>query len=211
VIFYNIHLPNNFNAPFKARNMQDYWQRHHITLSRFLGSYVFRNVYRKGSRWRNFYVATMVTFLVSGIWHGAGWNFIVWGLWFGFFVAMEKYTLLRWKRFPVVLSRILALAVVYIGWGIFYFEDFSRMTEFYRSLFMGAGDTSMDATVLLNNGWLLLVALILCLPVGKTISSIPMPKWSVTVGKSLVSILILLISAALLVGATNNAFIYTRF
>ena len=69
----------------------------------------------------------------------------------------------------------------------------------------------MDATVLLNNGWLLLVALILCLPVGKTINSIPMPKWSVIVGKSVVSILILLISAALLVGATNNAFIYTRF
>ena len=201
-------FPENFNHPYCCTSVTDFWRRWHMTLGSFFRDYVYIPL---GGNRKHQMLNIFIVWFLTGFWHGASWNFIVWGLWFGFFVAMEKYTVLRWKRFPVALSRVLSLAVVYIGWGIFYFEDFSRMTAFYRSLFMGAGDTSMDATVLLNNGWLLLVALILCLPVGKTISSIPMPKWSVTVGKSVVSILILLISAALLVGATNNAFIYTRF
>lgn len=201
-------FPENFNHPYCCTSVTDFWRRWHMTLGSFFRDYVYIPL---GGNRKHQMLNIFIVWFLTGFWHGASWNFIVWGLWFGFFVAMEKYTVLRWKRFPVALSRMLALAVVYIGWGIFYFEDFSRMTSFYHSLFIGTGDLSMDATVLLNNGWLLLVALVLCLPVGKTISSIPMPKWSVTVAKSVVSILILLISAALLVGATNNAFIYTRF
>ena len=76
---FNIRIPQNFNSPYKAKDFQEYWQRWHMTLSRFLGAYVFRNVYRKGVKYRNYYVATMVTFFVSGFWHGAGWTFVVWG------------------------------------------------------------------------------------------------------------------------------------
>ena len=90
-LFYNIHLPENFNSPWKSRNMQQYWQRQHMTLSRFLGGYVFRNVFRKGCWWRNYYIATIVTMLVSGIWHGAGWNFIVWGIVNGLLVCIGAW------------------------------------------------------------------------------------------------------------------------
>ena len=73
-LLFNIKIPQNFNSPYKAKDFQEYWQRWHMTLSRFLGTYIFRNVYRKGVKYRNYYVATMVTFFVSGFWHGAGWQ-----------------------------------------------------------------------------------------------------------------------------------------
>ena len=70
---FNIMIPQNFNSPYKAKNFQEYWQRWHMTLSRFLGSYIFRNVYKKGVKWRNYYVATMVTFFVSGFIYHRSW------------------------------------------------------------------------------------------------------------------------------------------
>ena len=89
-LMFNIHIPQNFDSPYKARNFQDYWRRWHITLSRFLSTYIFRSVYKKDCKWRNYYIATMVTFLVSGFWHGAGWTFVVWGLVNGFFVCVAS-------------------------------------------------------------------------------------------------------------------------
>ncbi len=62
-----------------------------MTLSRFLCNYIFRSVYSKDGKWRNYYVATMVTFFVSGFWHGAGWTFVVWGLVNGFFVCTARW------------------------------------------------------------------------------------------------------------------------
>lgn len=200
-------FPENFNHPYCCTSVTDFWRRWHMTLGSFFRDYVYIPL---GGNRRHQMLNILIVWILTGFWHGASWNFILWGLWFGLFVALEKYTILRWKRFPVALSRILALVVVNAAWGIFYFDDMGRMLSFYKA-FSNFGDMSMDLTILLNNGWLLLVAAVLCLPVGQMISSIPMPKWSLTVLKSVFSVLILIISAALLVGATNNAFIYTRF
>jgi D-alanyl-lipoteichoic acid acyltransferase DltB (MBOAT superfamily) len=101
---FNINIPHNFNSPYKARNFQDYWQRWHITLSRFLGDYIFRTVYRKGDKYRNFYVATMTTFLVSGFWHGAGWTFVAWGVLNGIFICAASWMKRHNKRFPFMLA-----------------------------------------------------------------------------------------------------------
>ena len=77
--------------PYKAKDFQEYWQRWHMTLSRFLSSYIFRNVYRRGVKYRNYYVASMCTFFVSGFWHGAGWTFVVWGIVNGILVCIASY------------------------------------------------------------------------------------------------------------------------
>lgn len=125
-LFFNIAIPRNFNSPYKARNFQDYWKRWHMTLSRFLGDYIFRSVFRKGSKWRNYYVATMVTFFVSGFWHGAGWTFVVWGLINGFFVCCASYMSRKGWKFPalvaypltavgVVLTRVLFVSNTFTG------------------------------------------------------------------------------------------------
>ena len=130
-LMFNIHIPQNFDSPYKARNFQDYWRRWHITLSRFLSTYIFRSVYKKDCKWRNYYIATMVTFLVSGFWHGAGWTFVVWGLVNGFFVCVASWmkrkgwSLPAWLAYPltavgVILARVLFVSSSFTdAWNVY--------------------------------------------------------------------------------------------
>ena len=134
-LLFNVIIPENFNSPYKARNFQDYWQRWHMTLSRFLGAYIFRSVYRKGSRFRTYYVATMVTFFVSGFWHGAGWTFVVWGVVNGILVciasAMKRHSL----SLPTNPAHILTLLGVVLTRILFVAKDFHQAGVVFQSLF----------------------------------------------------------------------------
>lgn len=110
-LLFNIRLPANFDSPYKANNFADYWRRWHMTLSRFLGDYVFRSIFKKGSGSFNFYFATFITFLVSGFWHGAGWNFIWWGIFNGIFVMLSHY----FHRAKISFPNWLAWGVTFLG------------------------------------------------------------------------------------------------
>lgn len=201
-------FPENFNNPYCCSSVTDFWRRWHMTLGSFFRDYVYIPL---GGNRRHQIFNILIVWMLTGLWHGAYWNYVIWGLWFGLFLVIEKFTFLKWKRFPSILTRIFSLVVVFLGWGIFYFEDFSKMKAFFNALFCSQADFSLDSTVLLNNGWLLLVALLFCLPVNEFAAKISAPKWCTVTLKTIVSGLILIVSAALLVGATNNAFIYTRF
>ncbi|CAM3858372.1 MBOAT family O-acyltransferase [Arcobacter cloacae] len=115
---FNINIPKNFNSPYKARNFADYWKRWHITLSRFLGDYIYKSLGGNKSLVWVMYLNIMITFFVSGFWHGAGWNFVVWGLLNGIFVVMahmmkkanlEMNFYVAWflMFFGLILTRIL--------------------------------------------------------------------------------------------------------
>ncbi len=106
-LFFNVHLPQNFNSPYKARNFRDYWRRWHISLSKFLSDYVFRSVYKKGDGSVKFYAAVMTTFLVSGFWHGAGWRFVLWGGINGLFVCGAHFMTRRKWAMPSAIAWIL--------------------------------------------------------------------------------------------------------
>ncbi len=134
-MMFNIAIPHNFDSPYKARNFQDYWRRWHMTLSRFLSTYIFRSVYKKGSRWRNYYMATMVTFFVSGFWHGAGWTFVVWGLVNGFFVCTASWMKRKGWKFPAPAAYILTAVGVVGARVLFVANSFSDAWNVYRGMF----------------------------------------------------------------------------
>nr|WP_269669496.1 MBOAT family O-acyltransferase [Paenibacillus sp. GSMTC-2017] len=123
-LLFNIRLPHNFNSPYKARNFREYWQRWHMTLSKFLSDYIFRSFYRKGSGSFNFYFAVMMTFFVSGFWHGAGWQFIFWGLINGIFVCMSHFMYRNKFKLPFILAWTLTFAGV-VGTRILFVSDSS--------------------------------------------------------------------------------------
>ena len=133
-LMFNIIIPYNFDSPYKARNFQDYWRRWHITLSRFLSTYVFRNVYKKDSKWRNYYFATMVTFLISGIWHGAGWTFVVWGIINGILVCISAWMNKKEIKLPFVIAFILTALGIVLTRILFISNSFKDALLTYKGL-----------------------------------------------------------------------------
>ena len=102
--FFNIELPQNFNSPYKARNFADFWRRWNITVSNFLENNVFKNIFHFGNGKIKLVYATLVTFIVSGIWHGAGWHYIFWGLANGIFVCVANLMTLYRKKLPFPIA-----------------------------------------------------------------------------------------------------------
>lgn len=150
-LMFNIVIPQNFNSPYKATDFQEYWKRWHMTLSRFLSTYIFRSVYKKECKWRNYYIATMVTFFVSGFWHGAGWNFIVWGLVNGILVCIAAYRNRKGKKSPYLLAFILNFILVIMTRVLFVSENFTYAWEVYKGMFNFASLANTDFLAFWNN------------------------------------------------------------
>lgn len=108
---FNIDLPINFNSPYKARNFAQYWQRWHITLSRFLSDYVYKSLGGNKKIAYVMYLNILITFFVSGVWHGAGWTFVVWGILNGIFVVMAHMM----KKAKIKLNFFLAWGLMFLG------------------------------------------------------------------------------------------------
>ncbi len=102
--FFNIDLPQNFNSPYKARNFADFWRRWNITVSNFLENNIFKNIFHFGNGKIKLIFATLVTFIVSGLWHGAGWHYIFWGIANGIFVCFANMMTLYRKRLPFPIA-----------------------------------------------------------------------------------------------------------
>ena len=133
-LLFNMRIPHNFDSPYKARNFQDYWRRWHMTLSRFLSAYIFRSVYKKEVPWRNYYIATMVTFLVSGFWHGAGWTFVLWGIINGFLVCIASAMKRRNLKLPFLPAFLLTALGVVLMRILFVADSFADVRTVYASL-----------------------------------------------------------------------------
>lgn len=131
----NIKLPVNFNSPYKAVNIQDFWRRWHISLSTFLRDYIY--IPLGGSRvaaW-HIYSNILVTFILGGIWHGAGWNFLLWGIWHGVGIVM----FLLFKKIikfsmPSCMARFITFIFVSYGWVFFRAENFLQIKSILSSI-----------------------------------------------------------------------------
>ena len=124
-VMFGIVIPINFNSPYKARNFAEYWRRWHISLSKFLGDYIFRNVYKKDAGPLNFYYALFITFLVSGFWHGAGWTFVVWGIINGLFVIFSHMMIRAELRLPYIIAWSMTFLGIIGTRVLFVSNDFS--------------------------------------------------------------------------------------
>ena len=214
------HFNENFRHPYCCNSITDFWRRWHISLGSFFRDYVYIPL---GGNRSHQALNILVVWFLTGMWHGASWNFILWGLYFGLIVMVEKYTLLRVNKYiPNVLLHVYSLLLVVIGWGIFYFDDFDRMLAFF-GVFFGQGAVFEDfvtESALLDNFWLWIVAVLFSMPLRGAAGRLGMRmlgRWpavhgtAVLVFRTALSVAILVLSVAMLVGATNNAFIYTRF
>ncbi|MDR3296479.1 MAG: hypothetical protein LBT26_11755 [Clostridiales Family XIII bacterium] len=138
-LFFGVKLPLNFNSPYKARNFVDFWRRWNITLTGFLNEYVFNSVYRFGQRAGRLFLGVMVTFLVSGLWHGAGWNFLAWGAVNGVFVFFGMLATLYGRRLPSAAAHGLTLAGVLLTRVLFDSPTLSGAALTFRNMLAFGG------------------------------------------------------------------------
>ena len=142
-LLFNIRLPYNFNSPYKARDIQDFWRRWHITLSRFLKAYVYIPLggNRKG-RFRT-YANLMLTFLLGGIWHGAGWTFLFWGFLHGAALVVHRFWEHVGFRLPRPVAWLITFNFVNVAWIFFRADTFSDALNVLRAM-LDFGDVSLS-------------------------------------------------------------------
>lgn len=216
---FGFHFEENFNYPYVATSITDFWRRWHITLSTWFREYVYIPLggNRRGlaKQIRNI----LVVWLLTGIWHGAGWNFVVWGLYFGVILMIEKIGLLRLlDKVPSALRHVYTMLLVMISWAIFAFDSLEQGMRYIGTLF-GAGGRLWDGQgiYLLYSSAVLLVLLILgstALPrktaalVGGRLKAHPAVLTAVELGLILLGFVLCI---AFLVDASYNPFLYFRF
>ncbi|MCA8961953.1 MAG: MBOAT family protein [Planctomycetes bacterium] len=159
---FGIRLPVNFDSPYRADSIVDFWRRWHMTLSRFLRDYLYIPLggNRHGRARR--YVNVMITMLLGGLWHGAGWTFVVWGGLHGSYLCVEH----AWRRWrgdraplPTWLARTLTLAAVMLAWVFFRAENFEAAQHYLAGL-AGAGGLTPMADAEIGNGALWVAAIL---------------------------------------------------
>lgn len=217
---FGFHFNENFNYPFICKNVSEFWQRWHISLSSFFRDYLFYvPIFGK----RRKYLSLFLVWFCTGMWHGASWNFIIWGLYFGLFIFIEiKLGKKRMKKWPLWATHLYSKAVIIIGFGIFYFEDFGKLGQFFQNIFglsmITNGNALFDTltwTSFVNNIFLFIGAVICCLPVLPKIKEFfACTNKRFAIGRMISTaccIGLLFVSSIFLVDSTNNPFLYFRF
>lgn len=217
-----LHYMENFNYPYLSPSVTEFWRRWHISLGTFFRDYVY--IPLGGSRCAPLRVVfnTFVVWLLTGLWHGASWNYVLWGLWFFLLLMLERYVLRNVLKKLPVLSHLYLLLAVCLGWVIFRFNRPELIRVMLGRLFgVGGNLWDMQAWVQLKtNVWLLLAACIGATPLVHTLNRRITAKLPETgAARKLYHILVyglfpaalLLASTACLVGDSFNPFIYFQF
>ena len=219
-LMFGFHFVENFNYPYIAKTATEFWRRWHISLSSFLRDYLYIPLGGNRSHaWRNLFVVWFAT----GLWHGASWNFILWGLFFGVLIALERLGLRNLLgKLPGFISHFYLLFAVLISWVIFYFTDLSRAAQYLGIMFGLSGQPLTNSQTLLalegNLFWLIL-AVVFCLPLARIASQQITAAAAVSRPRQIIlgilvpvmNLGILLICTAMLSGQSYNPFLYYRF
>ncbi|MDO4538881.1 MAG: MBOAT family O-acyltransferase [Coriobacteriales bacterium] len=214
------HYLENFNHPYLASSAQDFWRRWHISLSSFFRDYVY--IPLGGSRCSTLcYIRNLsVVWFLTGLWHGASWNYILWGLYYLALLLLERFVIRN--RLPKALGHILALLAVFFGWVLFRFEDFSELGIVLAGMFGGSGGglTSLAVhTVFMQNIFLLAISIVACTNLGsllrKRLFSMGRTNGALStffnITEALTPPVLLILSTIALAGASYNPFIYFQF
>lgn len=160
-LLFGISLPLNFNSPYKALNIVDFWRRWHITLSRFLRDYLYISLGGNRLGFIRRYINLLLTMVLGGLWHGAGWNFLIWGALHGSYLVINHgFSHLRQHHFPVLNGRwfmplawFITFIAVVIGWVFFRAQSFDGALLMLRAM-VGADGITLPAGILLHlNNW----------------------------------------------------------
>ena len=211
---FGLNLPENFNDPYCARSITDFWRRWHMTLSQWFRDYIYIPLggSRRGKPRQ--ILNLLIVWGLTGLWHGASWSFALWGLYFAVLLIVEKFVLTRiLNRLPAFFRHIYALFFILLGWVLFRTEDFSQLAALLRTLFTGGAAVTAEpfVFVLRQYGIELLLGALLCTPLGKRFLEMLDRTRFGRVVKYVLLLAIFALALLALVRSGVNAFIYAQF
>ena len=214
-----LHYPENFRHPYMARSVTEFWRRWHISLSSFFRDYLYIPLGGNRVKPARHLLNLFIVWALTGLWHGASWNFVLWGLYYFVFLVLEKSFLLRWLEKSRVLSHVYCLLAALFGWILFHFTDIRLGWTVFADLFGAYGNPLSDfvtRTLLGNKIFLLLFSALACTPLISSLGK----RLNLRFGEArawrvlrdcLVPVALLLLSTCMLVGESYNPFLYFQF
>lgn len=208
-------FPENFNYPYISKSATEFWRRWHISLGSWFRDYVYIPLggNRKGLPIQIRNIAAV--WLLTGLWHGASWNFVLWGAFYGIILIAEKLFLLKaLEKAPSFIGHIYAMFTVLIGWTLFAFDDINKGWQFLKSMFGGADFIDNNALyLLLSNLPLLLICAAACVPFwGSGFKKLTEKFKRTGTAAEIIGITgVMALSAAYMISGSYNPFLYFRF
>ena len=202
-------LPENFDHPYEAKSVTEFWRRWHISLGTWFREYLYIPLggNRRGKARQ--IINLLVVWFLTGLWHGAGWNFILWGLYFFAVLVLEKFILARQlKRLPAFLQHVYTMLVVLFSWVIFACDDLNMLGNYLVSLFGANGFMNeMSLYYLLTNAVVLVFGAVLSTSLVKKL----LCKINSFAVRACISIVLFVICIIFVVSESYNPFLYFRF
>ncbi len=212
---FGMKFDENFNYPYISKSITEFWRRWHITLSSWFRDYIYIPL---GGNRRGLAIQIrniLIVWFLTGAWHGASWNFILWGVYFGVILILEKLFLLKvLEKLPNIIRHIYAIVIILVSWAIFAFEDLAKVGEYIKAMFINSNLWDNEALYYLQNYWvLILIGAICSIPLWKKLKEKIDSKNSKGLEfiTSLGYVAILILSTASLVTNSFNPFLYFRF
>ena len=215
---FGFHFPENFDYPYESKSITEFWRRWHITLSSWFKEYLY--IPLGGNRCGIFrqIINLLIVWLLTGLWHGAAWNFVIWGLFYFVLLTIEKLFFKKIsEKLPNVFKHIYALFFIMIGWVIFACEDINDIGNYLLSMFgVFGGADSMSIYYLMTYGIMFIILIIAstCFP-KKTVLALRSKIGNKTklnfAAEFVFSAIVLILSITFLVGDSYNPFLYFRF
>ena len=210
-------FPENFNLPYTATSVRDFWRRWHMTLSSWLRDYVYIPLggSRKGAA--RTYLNLLLVFLICGFWHGASWNFVLWGLWYGLWLILERIPAVHrlLKKIPGPIRWFFTMSVVLLGWVLFLNMRPETTLAYLRGLFVPGEVITYTVSSFLSVK--LLIVLAACFLCASPLPGMLLKKAKASgstaamVVRSVLALIVLALCVVLLMSDTYNPFIYFRF
>ncbi|WP_195263752.1 MBOAT family protein [Clostridium sp. 1001275B_160808_H3] len=213
--FFGFKFPENFNYPYISKSITEFWRRWHISLSTWFKEYLY--IPLGGNRRGNVYFNLFVVFLVTGLWHGASWNFVIWGLWHGLFMIIERFIRDKewYKKIPSYIKIPITLFIVVIGWVLFKATTLEEGLK-YLSIMFGLSnfsDITFEYTYFISRKLivLIIIGIIASTPILKDIFNRYRDVKAFELIKTILITLLFIISIIFMVNSTYSPFIYFQF
>ena len=209
---FGFRFPENFQYPYLSGSITEFWRRWHISLGSWFRDYLYIPLGGNRRGLPRQILNILIVWALTGLWHGANWTFLLWGLYYAVFLILEKVFLLKKLEKVPVLAHIYALLVAVVGWMLFQLNSVGEVVHYWGAMFgaSGAAATAADAFYARSYAVILFIAAIAATPVPKKLFQ-RIPQRVQNVLTPVLVALCLVISTAYLVDATYNPFLYFRF